>query len=242
MHVFIMRHAETDAEDNEHDNIYTSLSKNGIEQADLAGLDLEEYCEKHGIHLERTHAIISPYARTQQTWQHMRDSTHNVYFLRSVEDSEMLQEIEMGALCPDNRKWLKEKDPALLEVMNQKNIRAIEKESPWSVRLPYGESGSDVSERTRSFLNQRLEALSKQGIEAVLIITHNSVASHCIRNLTNGQLSEKWIDKSVRTGTRFSHASIQVLEGDPKTGFDYKGFVRGRIESREPALQNMRAG
>lgn len=129
-----------------------NLTSEGIEQARRAGRDIRDI-----IGQETVYAYLSPYYRTRQTYQYIRENLEaNV--IRAFEDPR-LREQDWGHLrhLDVNEEIIKERDDF----------------SPFYYRIPDGESGADVYDRVSTFLETLHRDFDKPDYpQNALIITH----------------------------------------------------------------------
>jgi broad specificity phosphatase PhoE len=128
------------------------LTPNGIAQARQAGNEIKEI-----IGAENIHVYLSPYFRTRQTYQYMRESI-DTNIVKTTEDPR-LRELDWGHLRhPDD---------------NEEIIRARDHFSTFYYRIPDGESGADVFDRVSTFLETLHRDFNKKEYpQNALIITH----------------------------------------------------------------------
>jgi len=129
-----------------------SLTPRGEEQAKQAGQEIKKIIGKETIQV-----YISPYYRTRQTYQHIRESIKD-NVVKEFEDPR-IREQDWGHLrnYEDNNDIQKERDDF----------------STFYYRIPDGESGADVYDRVSTFLESLHRDFQKPDCpENVLIVTH----------------------------------------------------------------------
>jgi broad specificity phosphatase PhoE len=128
------------------------LTPAGIKQATLAGIKIKELLED-----EKVYVYLSPYFRTRETFQYIRQSIEkNV--IKAIEDPR-IREQDWGHLRhpDDNKDIIEERD----------NF------SVFYYRIPDGESGADVYDRVSSFFDTLHRDFEKTDFpENVLIVSH----------------------------------------------------------------------
>ena len=108
-----------------------NLTHNGIEQARKAGLEIKKIIAQETIQV-----YLSPYYRTRQTFQYIRESIEaNVL---NVFEDPRLREQDWGHLR--------------LNEINKEIIKERDNFSTFYYRIPDGESGADVYDRVSTFL------------------------------------------------------------------------------------------
>jgi len=129
-----------------------NLTQEGIEQARLAGREIREIVGR-----ETMQVYVSPYYRTRQTFQYIRDSIgDNV--VKTFEDPR-IREQDWGHL----------RNPELNEEIQHERDNF----STFYYRIPDGESGADVYDRVSIFLETLHRDFQKPDYpENVLIVTH----------------------------------------------------------------------
>ena len=155
--IILVRHGES--EGNADKNHYRTipdyalmLTPNGVEQARQAGREIKEI-----IGSENIHVYLSPYFRTRQTCQYIRESIET-NIVKTTEDPR-IRELDWGHLRhPDD---------------NEEIIRARDSFSTFYYRIPDGESGADVYDRVSTFLETLHRDFNKKEYpQNALIVTH----------------------------------------------------------------------
>ena len=155
--IILVRHGES--EGNADKNHYRTipdyalmLTPNGVAQARQAGREIKEI-----IGSENIHVYLSPYFRTRQTCQYIRE-TIETNIVKTTEDPR-LRELDWGHLRhPDD---------------NEEIIRARDSYSTFYYRIPDGESGADVYDRVSTFLETMHRDFNKKEYpQNALIVTH----------------------------------------------------------------------
>ena len=129
-----------------------NLTPKGTSQAKKVGLEI-----KNIIGTKKISVYISPFFRTRQTFENLRESIEE-NITRAIEDPR-IREQEWGHLRhPDENKGIK----------NERDNY-----STFYFRIPDGESGADVYDRVSTFLETLHRDFSKPDFpENTLIITH----------------------------------------------------------------------
>ena len=155
--IILVRHGES--EGNADKNHYRTipdyaliLTPNGVTQARQAGREIKEI-----IGSENIHVYLSPYFRTRQTCQYIRESIET-NIVKTTEDPR-IRELDWGHLRhPDD---------------NEEIIRARDSFSTFYYRIPDGESGADVYDRVSTFLETLHRDFNKKEYpQNTLIVTH----------------------------------------------------------------------
>ena len=155
--IILVRHGES--EGNQNNSLYETtpdyalkLTQQGISQAKQAGKEI-----KLLIGDESTYAYLSPFFRTRETFERIRESIgDNV--IKAIEDPR-IREQDWGHLRhpDDNKGIMKERDEF----------------STFYYRIPDGESGADVYDRVTTFLDTMHRDFEKHNYpENVLIVSH----------------------------------------------------------------------
>lgn len=129
-----------------------NLTEEGVEQSRQAGREIKEIIGGGSLYV-----YLSPYYRTRQTYEYIRESVgENV--VRVVEDPR-IREQDWGHLrSPD---------------VNAGIVKERENFSTFYYRIPDGESGADVFDRVSSFFDTLHRDFRKPEYpENVLIVTH----------------------------------------------------------------------
>jgi broad specificity phosphatase PhoE len=128
------------------------LTPAGIEQAKQAGVQIQALLQN-----QKVHVYLSPFFRTRETFQHIRESIDN-NITKVVEDPR-IREQDWGHLRhpDDNKEIIEERD----------NF------STFYYRIPDGESGADVYDRVSSFFDTLHRDFEKSEFpENTLIVSH----------------------------------------------------------------------
>ena len=155
--IILVRHGESEGNvDKGHyltiPDYALNLTQNGIEQARQAGNEIKAI-----IGSEKLYVYLSPYVRTRQTYQYIRERIEtNV--VKTTEDPR-IRELDWGHLRhPDE---------------NEDIIRARDSFSTFYYRIPDGESGADVYDRVSTFLETLHRDFNKKAYpQNTLIVTH----------------------------------------------------------------------
>lgn len=155
--IILIRHGES--EGNFDNSLYETtpdyalkLTPKGISQATLAGGEIKSL-----IGDESVYAYLSPFFRTRETFEYIRESiSDNV--MKAIEDPR-IREQDWGHLRhPDNNKGI---------------IKERDEFSTFYYRIPDGESGADVYDRVTTFLDTLHRDFEKHTYpENVLIVSH----------------------------------------------------------------------
>jgi broad specificity phosphatase PhoE len=155
--IILVRHGES--EGNLDRSLYHTtqdfalkLTPAGIQQATHAGLQIKELLED-----EKVYVYLSPFFRTRETFQHIRESIDSNVF-KAIEDPR-IREQDWGHLRhPDDNKGI---------------IEERDNFSTFYYRIPDGESGADVYDRVSSFFDTLHRDFRKPDFpENVLIVSH----------------------------------------------------------------------
>jgi len=128
------------------------LTPAGVQQSKQAGTQIRELIED-----EKVYVYLSPFFRTRETFQHIRESIdRNV--VKAIEDPR-IREQDWGHLRhPDDNKGI---------------IEERDNFSTFYYRIPDGESGADVYDRVSSFFDTLHRDFEKMDFpENVLIVSH----------------------------------------------------------------------
>lgn len=155
--IILIRHGESEG-NFDHLRYHTTqdfalkLTPVGIQQAKQAGMQIKELLED-----EKVYVYLSPFFRTRETFQHIREAIDN-NVVKAIEDPR-IREQDWGHLRhPDDNKGI------------------IEERDNFSIfyfRIPDGESGADVYDRVSNFFDTLHRDFKKENFpENVLIISH----------------------------------------------------------------------
>jgi broad specificity phosphatase PhoE len=129
-----------------------NLTPKGINQARQAGKELKDIVENEGLYV-----YLSPYVRTRQTYQYLKESA-NANIVKAIEDPR-IREQDWGHLRhPDD---------------NEEIMQARDNFSTFYYRIPDGESGADVFDRVSTFMETLFRDFNKPDYPLnVLLVTH----------------------------------------------------------------------
>jgi len=129
-----------------------NLTPEGIEQARQAGIEIKKL-----IGSETVYVYLSPYYRTRQTYETIKESIE-ANIVKTIEDPR-IREQDWGHLRnPD---------------VNEEIIKERGQFSTFYYRIPDGESGADVYDRVSTFLETLYRDFNKPEYpQNVLIVTH----------------------------------------------------------------------
>ncbi len=155
--IILIRHGESEG-NIDHARYQTiqdfalKLSPVGIQQAQQAGMRIKELLEN-----EKIYVYLSPFYRTRETFQFIRESIAN-NIVKAIEDPR-IREQDWGHLRhPDDNKGI---------------IEERDNFSTFYYRIPDGESGADVYDRVSSFLDTLHRDFEKTDFpENALIVSH----------------------------------------------------------------------
>jgi broad specificity phosphatase PhoE len=155
--IILVRHGESEGNLDKTRYLNTQdfalrLTPTGIEQAKQAGLQIKELLGD-----EKVYTYLSPFFRTRETFQYIRESIDN-NIVKAIEDPR-IREQDWGHLRhPDDNKGI------------------IEERDNFSVfyyRIPDGESGADVYDRVSSFFDTLHRDFEKFDFpDNALIVSH----------------------------------------------------------------------
>jgi broad specificity phosphatase PhoE len=155
--IILVRHGESEGNLDKTRYLNTQdfalrLTPAGIEQAKQAGLQIKELLGD-----EKVYTYLSPFFRTRETFQYIRESIDN-NIVKAIEDPR-IREQDWGHLRhPDDNKGI------------------IEERDNFSVfyyRIPDGESGADVYDRVSSFFDTLHRDFEKFDFpDNALIVSH----------------------------------------------------------------------
>lgn len=148
-------HSEGNADKNQYKTVpdyALNLTPAGVQEARRAGKEIKEI-----IGAGTLYAYVSPYYRTRQTFDHIKESVAD-NLVKAIEDPR-IREQDWGHL----------RSPEV----NEEIIKERDLFSTFYYRIPDGESGADVFDRVSTFLETLYRDFDKPDYpENVLIVTH----------------------------------------------------------------------
>ncbi len=214
--IILVRHGESEGNvDKGHyltiPDYALNLTPKGIEQARQAGNELREI-----IASENLYVYLSPYVRTRQTYQYIRERIEtNV--VKTIEDPR-IRELDWGHLRhPDE---------------NEDIIQARDSFSTFYYRIPDGESGADVYDRVSTFLETLYRDFNKKEYpQNALIVTHG---------LTLRLFLMRWFHWTVEEFENLRNPrNCQIVVMQKKTDDRYELLTKlEKRESRQPLTRS----
>jgi len=210
MRIFLIRHGETTM--NIGDNYVArvpdhlvSLTNNGIDQANAAGMWLSEYCSQNGICLDNARIWRSPYQRTRQT----SDEFNKHLSIDGVFEDVSLVELQYGlfdSLHEDE--W-----PVRFPEEYAHCKRHWDNKGKFYLRFPNGESPFDVAQRVHSFMG----TIKRDNADPLFIFTHG-ITLRCFL-LRWFHYPPEWYESENNP----KNCSIRLIEGGNDIGYIYTG-------------------
>lgn len=192
-------HAQLRAMFGDHSDVETPLTPNGKEQARKTGAALRESGRK-----APDIVYISPYLRTQQTFEEMASAWPELKDVPHPEE-ERIREQEHGLQTVYND-WR-------IFLVNHPDAAVLrKKEGQYSFRYPHGESVCNVRERARDFISMLIREHAETD---VLAITHHLTILSTRANL------ERWSRQQFEYADEHEkpkNCGVTVYEGDPTQG------------------------
>lgn len=213
----LMRHGES--EGNIDARVYKTkgdaflgLTENGWDQAEAAGRFLAGYYERNSIdRLTWPHIFCSSYHRTRETLSGVLTPLKAMGFQdepRILEDIRLTEQFygAVSHLAYDEDPEFQPVARKLLEISKD-----VERSSPISASLMFGESPKDIMLHTKSFMDGTLARDVAEGKHDVLIVTHGHTLKAFLMNWFHLPI-EAW--KDVETP---HNCDIYEIVGEPKS-------------------------
>ena len=165
MKIFLIRHGETTANIGDNYILRTpdhlvKLTDNGIEQANMAGRWLADYCIQNKVSLENARMWRSPYLRTRQTSEEFNKHLH----IGDVREDVALVELQYGLFDAVPEEEWGQKFP--VEYAECK--RQWDNGGKFYLRFPNGESPFDVALRVHQFMG----TINRDNADTLFVFTH----------------------------------------------------------------------
>lgn len=205
--IFLVRHAQSESNADHKvlinkTNIGVTLTKTGILQAREAGLGLVEY-------LNNTNETIkiwnSPYFRTRETAQHIKEAFNKADINYAEEESIYICERQFG-LLDDNQ----DSGTTHIKEHNHYKLHADNKHDFW-VRPPLGESAFDMCLRLDNFIRT---VMFEKPYDNHIIVSHGAA----IRGFIT--MKQKISFEEYTAMPNPHNASINLIDGN-----EFKGIV-----------------
>jgi len=240
MDIFLIRHGDKLKREEIPTSDY-ALSELGKEQVFNAAVALNKFFKNKNISPYKVLMLFSPTIRTKESASiiskeiSLPDNFHNALEVGFLTDT------DLGALDKHTNYILNKKNPNLakeLEADFRKNINSTDK--PSKIRRPYGESALEVERRVSGPLREILSDASKNGVKAIIIVSHRSVITGILKAFCKDQsVSKDWINKRIIKEVDFSTGSVQRISGDLDKGFLHRGFLNGGLMTDKKDLLDM---
>lgn len=181
----------------------TPLNDEGVEQAKVTAEKLARITNVPDI------VFVSPYMRTMQTWEHMKERWQELESAKFYEE-ERIREREHGLLIPYNDWWLM----TIFHPEQKVFYDSLKEYAEYSYTYPQGENVPMVRDRIRSWISTLIREFAGM---RVLAITHH-VTILALRANLERLSAEEFIrldkeEKPVNCG-------VTIYRGDPNQGED----------------------
>lgn len=205
--IFLVRHAQSESNADPRvligkTNIGVHLTDTGILQAREVGIGLAQYLNETK---ESIKIWNSPYFRTRETAQHIKESLKNANISYAEEESIYICERQFG-LLDDNQ----DSQNTHVKEHNHYKLYADNKHDFW-VRPPLGESPFDMCLRLDNFIRT---VMFEKPYDNHVIVSHGAA----IRGFIT--MKQKFAFEQYTAMPNPYNASISLIDGD-----EYKGVV-----------------
>ncbi len=217
MKIFLIRHGESKQNTKENFEFkipdhQVELTNNGIEQAKETGIFLKQYVEDNDISIDNTTLWISPYKRTRQTANIIKEY---INFSDIKEDITLIEQ-RYGLFSDTPIEECRKKYPDQFELYD----KYYQNDGKFYAKLPQGESPYDVALRVKQFIDTIFRDVN-DGKENFFIVTHGTVIRTFILDWFH--YSPEWFNKepnmencSVRLIEKeLSHSKESYIKGGP---------------------------
>ena len=171
MHIFLIRHGESEASSGENyikrtpDHL-VPLTEKGKRQSAESGMWLSEYCRERGIDLSHARIWRSPYLRTRQTSEEFNKHLK----IADIREDITLVEQQYGLFDSLPEEEWKNKYP----VEYDEYLRQTQNQGKFYARLPLGESPFDVAIRIHQFMGTIYRDFEREGVDTLFVFTHGT--------------------------------------------------------------------
>lgn len=170
MKIFLIRHGESMQNTGENFDIKLPdhkvyLTKEGENQADLAGKFLKEYTLQNNIDISNATLWVSPFTRTRQTAKIINSHLN----IKDIKEDITLIEQRYGLFSDNPIEECRKRFPEQFELYD----RYYQNDGKFYAKLPQGESPYDVALRMKQFIETIFRDLN-EGKDTLFIVSHGT--------------------------------------------------------------------
>ena len=170
MKIFLIRHGESMQNTGENFDIKLPdhkvyLTKEGENQADLAGKFLKEFTLENNIDISNATLWVSPFTRTRQTAKIINNHLN----IKDVKEDITLIEQRYGLFSDNPIEECRKRFPEQFELYD----RYYQNDGKFYAKLPQGESPYDVALRMKQFIETIFRDLN-EGKDTLFIVSHGT--------------------------------------------------------------------
>ena len=170
MKIFLIRHGESMQNTGENFDIKLPdhkvyLTKEGENQADLAGKFLKEFTLENNIDISNATLWVSPFTRTRQTAKIINNHLN----IKDVKEDITLIEQRYGLFSDNPIEECRKRFPEQFELYD----RYYQNDGKFYAKLPQGESPYDVAIRMKQFIETIFRDLN-EGKDTLFIVSHGT--------------------------------------------------------------------
>lgn len=215
MHIFLIRHGESEASAGENyikrtpDHL-VPLTEKGIMQSRRNGEWLAAYCREHGVDLSHARIWRSPYLRTRQT----SDEFNKALGINDIREDITLAEQQFGLFDSLPEEEWQRKYP----VEYEEYLRQTQNQGKFYARLPLGESPFDVAIRIHQFMGTIYRDYEREGVDTIFVFTHGTALRTFL--LRWFHYSPEWYQAEHNP----TYCLIREIDGARDLGYINKGF------------------
>lgn len=178
MKIFLIRHGESMQNTGENFDIKLPdhkvyLTKEGENQADLAGKFLKEFTLENNIDISNATLWVSPFTRTRQTAKIINNHLN----IKDVKEDITLIEQRYGLFSDNPIEECRKRFPEQFELYD----RYYQNDGKFYAKLPQGESPYDVAIRMKQFIETIFRDLN-EGKDTLFIVSHGTTIRAFILN------------------------------------------------------------
>ena len=203
MKIFLIRHGESMQNTKENYTIglpdhKVYLTKQGKEEARLAGEFLKNYICDNKIDISNSVMWVSPYTRTRETAHIINE----ILGIKKIKEDITLIEQQYGLFSDKEIENIKKIYPDQFAFYDN----YYQNDGKFYAKLPQGESPFDVALRTKQFIN----TIYRDKEDVLFVISHGTTIKTIIMNFFH--YSPEWYNNEITP----SNCSIRLIETNEK--------------------------
>ena len=193
------------------------LTKQGKEEARLAGEFLKQYINDNIINLSNSVMWVSPYTRTRETANIIND----IIGIKKVKEDITLIEQSYGLFSDKEIEILKNQYPEQFRFYDN----YYQNDGKFYAKLPQGESPFDVALRTKQFI----DTIYRDKEDVLFVVSHGTTIKTIIMNFFH--YSPEWFNSELTPG----NCSIRLIDSDDRINNEF--YIYNKPKQKKLSLK-----